>query len=249
MTKRNANANTPAPVPMTDADRAQSFALQLTVAEQGDRSRARFADRLSTLRAHRLAASSADLAKILGQGKKASVFEFTQSVSSACDDMGIDTAQIFATDRNPKVIKRFIQFVHGINARDYKSIDKTTAKILYAMRLAGEHALTTDALAYIVSGKVRPTSDAPETRGVSTRTVSRLFGHVGATTAPTQISRSVGDNGFLQLCGATSADRGKVNRPYTLNAAHPMVTRFFAVVEGATDGQLSEITGQGEAGE
>jgi hypothetical protein len=205
-----------------------------------------FESRRALLQSHRLAATSADFAKILGHGKKASVFEFTLAVSQACDAMGVNTDAIFATDRNPKVVKRFVQFMHGINAKDYKAIDKTTAKILYAMRLAGEHALTTDALAYIVSGRVRPTSEAPETRGVSTRVVSRLFGHVGATTAPTQISRSVGENGFLTLAGAVTSDAGKVNRPYTLNAAHEMVARFFAVIEGATDGQLDAVTGQGE---
>lgn len=206
-----------------------------------------FAQRLATLTAHRLADTSADLAKILGKGKRASAFEFTAAVSSAVDAWGIDTRAIFATDRNPKVIKRFIQFVHGVNAKDYKAIDKTTAKILYAMKLAGSYALTTDALAYIVSGAKKPDATSPETRGVSTRVVSRLFGHVGMTTAPTQISRSVGENGFLQLAGATSAPAGKQNREYVLNTEHPMVRAFFATLEGATDAQLDALAGDDES--
>lgn len=201
-----------------------------------------YATRLATLSAHRLAESSADMLKVLGKGKRASAFEFTEQVNATVDAWGIDTTAIFATDRNPKVIKRFVQFVHGVNARDFKSIDKTTAKILYAMRLAGDFTLTTDALAFIVSGKLKPDATSPETRGVSTRVVSRLFGNVGLTTTPTQISRSVGENGFLQLAGATAAPAGKVNRSYTLNAAHPMVSAFFATVEGATEGQLDELT-------
>lgn len=208
-----------------------------------------FTARMGMLRDHRLAATSADLGKILGQGKKASCFEFTQSVSTACDSLGIDTTAIFATDRNPKVIKRFIQFVHGINAGDYKAIDRTTAKILYAMRLALPHALTTDALAYLVSSKVRANAEAPEARGISTRVVNRLFGQVGATTAPTQISRSVGENGFLTLAGAVTSDAGKVNRPYALNESHPLVTMFFATLERATDAQLDAVAGTGEASE
>jgi len=203
-----------------------------------------FEARMSALRAHRLAATSDDMGKVLGQGKKASVFEFTAAVNTAIDSYGIDTAEIFAADRNPKVIKRFVQFIHGINARDFKSIDKTSAKILYSMKLAGDHALTTDALAYLVSGSIKEGKVSPESRGVSTRVVSRLFGVVGQTTAPTQISRSVGDNGFMQLCGMTSAPKGKQNRAYVLNLDHALVKEFFAVVEGATDGQLSEMTGE-----
>lgn len=206
-----------------------------------------FAQRLSALKGHRLAATSDDMHKVLGGGRKASCFEFTASINATIDAMGIDTASIFAPDRNPKVIKRFIQFVYGVNAGDFKAIDKTSAKILYAMKLAGEHALTNDALAYIVSGKLSTGKTAPESRGVSTRVVARLFGSVGQTTAPTQISRSVGDNGFMQLCGMTAAPTGKQNRAYVLNEGHALVKKFFATVEGATEGQLDTLTaGKGE---
>lgn len=204
--------------------------------------------RLAALRAHRLATTSDDMNKVLGGGRKASVFCFTEAVNAAVDTYGIDTSAIFAADRNPKVIKRFVQFMHGVIARDFKSIDKTSAKILYSMKLAGEHALTTDALAYLVSGSVKEGKTSPESRGVSTRVVSRLFGSVGQTTAPTQISRSVGDNGFMQLAGMTAAPKGKQNRAYVLNESHPLVREFFAVVEGATDGQLDELT-KGDKGE
>lgn len=201
--------------------------------------------RIAALRAHRLASTSDDMLKVLGHGKKASVFEFTEAVNATIDAWGIDTSAIFATDRNPKCIKRFVQFVHGVNAKDYKSIDATTARILYAMKLAGDYSLTTDALALLCTGKVKPDAIAPETRGVSRRVLGKLFRSVGLTTAPTQISRSVGDNGFLQLAGATSAPKGKQNRPYVLNPEHAMVRAFFATVEGATDAQLEEMTGEG----
>jgi hypothetical protein len=206
---------------------------------------ATFLARVETLRAHRLASTSDDMHKVLGMGRKASVFEFTEAVNATIDAWGIDTAQIFATDRNPKCIKRFVQFVHGVNAKDFKAIDATTARILYAMKLAGDYSLTTDALAHICTGKLKPDATAPELRGVSRRVIGKLFRSVGLTTAPTQISRSVGDNGFLQLAGATDAPKGKQNRPYVLNPAHPMVTAFFATVEGGTDAQLETLTGEG----
>jgi hypothetical protein len=198
--------------------------------------------RMTALRAHRLAATSDDMGRVLsGRG----VFGFTPVVNAEIDRMGIDTAQVFATDRNPKVIKRFIQFVHGVIAKDFKAIDATSARILYAMKLAGTYSLTTDALAYLVSSSLKAGTVSPETRGVSSRVVSRLFAGVGRTTAPTQISRSVGDNGFMQLSGMTDAPKGKQNREYKLNPGHPLVTAFFATVEGATEGQLGEMTGEG----
>lgn len=184
--------------------------------------------------------------KVLGQGTKASVFEFTPAVNAQIDAWGVDTGAIFATDRNPKCIKRFVQFVHAVVSggdEGARNVDRTTAKILYAMKLAGDYSLTTDALAYIVSGKIKPDAVSPETRGVSSRVVGKLFGSVGVTTAPTQISRSVGDNGFLQLAGATSAPRGKQNRAYALNPGHPMVCAFFAMVERLTDAQIERIAG------
>jgi hypothetical protein len=223
--------------------KVKSPAVAPTTTTEAQAPASTYAQRIEALRAHRLAATSDDMSKVLGGGRKSSVFAFTEAVNAAVDRFGIDTSAIFATDRNPKVIKRFVQFVHGINARDFKAIDKTSAKVLYAMKLAGEHTLTTDALAYLVSGSVKEGKVSPETRGVSSRVASRLFGSVGQTTAPTQISRSVGDNGFMQLAGMTSAPKGKQNRAYTLNEAHPLVREFFAVIEGATDGQLSEMVG------
>jgi len=202
-----------------------------------------FTARVTALRAHRLASSSADMVKVLGGGKRASAFEFTQQVSDTIDAWGIDTAPIFAPDRNPKVIKRFIQFVHAVNAREYKSIDATTAIIIYALHLAGGLPLTTDALHYLGAG-LADGKVSPETRGVSSRTVRKLFGKVGLSTIPTQASRTVGKNGFLQLAGATTGEPGKVNQRVTLNAAHPMIRAFFDTMNRATDAQIDEVTGE-----
>lgn len=200
-----------------------------------------FATRMGQLQNHRLAATSADLESILGKGKKgtASAFAFTEPVNAAIDRMGIDTTQIFAIDRNPKVIKRFIQFVHAINAKDYKQIDNTTATIIYALQLAGDNPLTIEALHYIGAG-LKTGRISPETRGISKTTVNKLFGRVGLSTIPTQASRTVGKNGFLQLAGATVGEP-KQNQNVRLNKEHPLIVAFNMCMNAATESQIDEM--------
>lgn len=195
--------------------------------------------RKAQLKKHNLAASSGDMQKVLSEAGK-SVFKFTEPVNAKIDAWGIDTAQIFATDRNPKVIKRFIQFAHAVNHKDYKEVDKTTAVIIYALQTAGEMPLTVDALHYLAAG-LKAGKTSPETRGVSKRTLSKLFGAVGLSTVPTQASRTVGKNGFLQLAGATIGEPGKPNQAVKLNSKHPMIVDFFKLMNGATEGQLDQV--------
>jgi hypothetical protein len=215
-----------------------NFTLQGFIMTQSINS---FAATINTLKAHRLAATSQDMLAVLGLKGSASVFAYTEAVHTVVTAWGLDTSQIFASDRNPKVIKRFIQFVHGISAKNYKSIDTTTSVIIYALHLTGSSPLTTDALHYLgaglASGKV-----SPETRGISKRTLSKLFGSVGLSTIPTQTSRTVGKNGFLQLAGATVGEPGKPNQQVTLNADHPMIKAFFETMNSATDKQIDAMT-------
>jgi len=197
-----------------------------------------FTQRLDMLKSHRLAATSADIAAVIGS--KNSVFQFTEAVNAAIDKMKIDTTQIFATDRNPKVIKRFIQFIHGVNAKSYANIDNTTATIIYALQLAGDNPLTVDALHYIGAG-LKSGKIAPESRGVSRTAVNKLFGRVGLSTIPTQCSRTVGKNGFLQLAGATTGEPGKQNQVVKLNREHPLIVAFDACMNAATESQIDDM--------
>lgn len=198
------------------------------------------AARIATLKAHRLAATSDDMNAVLGNSKSASVFAFTPAVNDTIEAWGIDTASIFATDRNPKVIKRFIQFVHGVNAKDYKAIDKTTATIIYALHLTDGMPLTTDALQYLAAG-LKTDRVSPETKGVSRMTLNKLFGSVGKNTIETQCSRTVGKNGFLQLMGATVGEPKKQNQRVTLTAKHPAIVAFFNTMNAATQGQIDTM--------
>ena len=200
-----------------------------------------YATRRALLASHRLASTSADMSAILN--KESSAFHFSEKVNAKIDELGIDPTPIFAIDRNPKAIKRFIQFVHAINAKDYKNVDATTATIIYALKVTGDSPLTVDALHYLAAG-LKWGKVAPETRGVSRSTIGRLFARVGLSTVPTQASRTVGKNGFLQLIGATVGEPGKQNQAVRLNAGHPLIVAFFDVMNNATEGQISEVVGE-----
>ena len=198
-----------------------------------------FEARMTMLKNHRLAATSKDLESILSGGGK---FGFCEKVNTEIDKMGIDTTAIFATDRNPKVIKRFIQCVYSIGAGTVSDIDITTATIIYALHLAGENPLTIDALHYIGAG-LKSGKVSPETKGVNRTTVNKIFGRVWLSTIPTQASRTVGKNGFLQLMGATTGEPGKQNQNVRLNTSHPLIVKFFSVMNNATQGQIDSMVG------
>lgn len=209
----------------------------LTPAQQSN-----FAARVDLLKKHRLAATSEDMQAVLN--KPTSPFFFSEKVSQQIDLWGVNTDTIFATDRNPKAIKRFIQFTHAVNAASYKNVDVTTAVIIYALHLAKGKPLTVDALHYLgTGGALAEGRVSPETRGVSTRVLLKVLGKVGISTVPTQASRTVGRNGFLQLVGATVGEPGKTNQVVTLNSEHPMIQGFLACMNKATDKQLDEMKG------
>ena len=133
---------------------------------------------------------------------------------------------------------RFVQFAYGLQVGEYKSIDRTTARGLLALRDAGGK-LSRDALDMILTGKVRGTDLPPNTRGVSLTRLDSIVGRVGRGTSPTQISRSFGRTGFARALGVTGGE----GREIALNMGNPVTARFFALIDGATDSQLRDIGG------
>lgn len=188
--------------------------------------------------------AGADCLAMLGQSKKgenSNVF-FSEAINAKIDALSLDVGAIFSPTINPKVTKRFVQFVGAVTHEDYSEIDRTTACILLGLHLAGDFPLTSGALWEIATGgSVKQEGMGEERRGVSVRTIKRMMGSVGVSTVGTQLSRSVGKNGFLQLVGATFGEPGKTNRPVTLNRAHPLVTSFLTMIEKGTEGQISEM--------
>lgn len=177
-------------------------------------------------------------------GGKNSPFYFSEQINDQIEKWELSVDPLFSATINPKATKRFIQFIGAVLHRQYGQIDKTTACILLGLHLAGDFPLTSDALWEIATGgKVRSEGMGADRRGVSTRTVKRLIGAVGVSTVGTQLSRSVGKNGFLQIVGATWGEPGKRDQVVKLNRSHPMVIEFINMIERATEAQITEMVG------
>lgn len=193
--------------------------------------------------------AGADCLAMLGESKAGdkSPFYFSEDVNAQIDAWGLNVDAVFSPSVNPKVTKRFIQFVSAVYRKSYGKIDRTTACILLGLHLAGDFPLTSGALWEIATGgKVKNEGMGEDRRGVSVQTIKRMMGAVGVSTVGTQLSRSVGKNGFLQLVGATAGEPGKVNQSVTLNRAHPMVTAFINMIDKGNEGQIDELVNGGK---
>lgn len=167
---------------------------------------------------------------------------FSEEINAQIDGLGLSVDSLFSTSCNPKATMRFVQFIGAVHHEQYAQIDRTTACVILALHLAGDFPLTTGALWEVATGgKVKSEGMGENRRGVSTRTVARLIGSVGVGTIETQLSRSVGKNGFLQAVGATTGEAGKQNRPVTMNRSHPLVQAFIALIDKGSDAQISEM--------
>lgn len=196
-----------------------------------------FASRVAQLRAHNNP-DGQDLQTVLN-GKAG--YRFDEQTNAALNAWGIDTSAIFARTAPSKPLKRFVQFVNAVSAKDYSKIDRTSAIILLSLHLSGEFNLTSDAVKYIATGSKGADVN---TRGVSRQTVKRLIGAVGANTVHTQVSRSVGKAGFLGILGLVTGDH-KRNQSLSLNRSAPLVQAFIVMIDGATPAQIDALCEQG----
>jgi hypothetical protein len=192
---------------------------------------------VANLQAHK--AAKTDLAKCIDTGNLQ--YGFTQSTANYAEKMGIDLTPLFSSSTGQKQIMRCIQFLNALESKVYKNLDFTHARVLCAMRLAGSYDLTYDAIIALCAG-VR--SGTANTRGISYSVLNKMSASKhGLNTVSTKVSNSVGANGFYQVLGLTFGAPGTVNRTVSLNDSHPLVTRFFEVINSATVGQLDEMTG------
>ena len=201
-----------------------------------------FTTRFDQLANHRKAESD-DMRAVL-HPTKISKFSFTESVNAKIDTLGIDTSVLF--DAPQKQIKRFIQFITALNKLEYRNIDRTTAITIYSLTLSGKYPLTTEALRYLGSGYAGE-GQSPELRGASRTSIDKLIGSVHPTTLDTQISRTVGKNGFLRIIDAVGGDVCRDKVVY-LNNEHSLIVEFHRVMKLATSEQIASL-GKSEASE
>lgn len=185
-----------------------------------------------------------DVINMLGGSKKGEnhAHFFSEEINAQIDAWGLTVDALFNANCNPKATMRFIQFIGAVRHENYAQIDRTTACAILALHLAGDFDLTTGALREIATGgKVKTEGMGENRRGVSTRTVARLIGTVGEGTIETQLSRSVGARGFLQVVGATSGEPGKQNRPVKMNRTNPLVVAFIALIDKGSEAQIDSM--------
>lgn len=199
---------------------------------------------LARLQAEGGESAGKDVINMLGGSKKGENHPhfFSEAINAQIDAWGLTVDGLFHPNCNPKATMRLIQFVGAVRHETYSQVDRTTACVILALHLAGDFPLTTGALWEVATGgKVKSEGMGENRRGVSCRTVARLIGAVGTSTVETQLSRSVGRNGFLQAVGATQGEPGKQNRPVTMSRSHPMIRAFLGMIEKGTEGQIKEM--------
>lgn len=200
-------------------------------------SNAKFSSLVTTLKAR--AAMSAGAAKDLEKCfNPKSQYCFSETTLIMGEKSGVDFELLFTLPQ--KQIFRAIGFINALVSGIPGDFDYTHARILCAMRLAGAHDLNTDALTALAAGVISPTAN---TRGISSGAVNRMFSRSHKlTTVNTKVSNMTGKNGFSQVLGMTFAAPGETNHTIALNDTHPMIKRFFTVIDGATLGQIDAMT-------
>lgn len=144
--------------------------------------------------------ASADLRK----GRKFLTVETVAHAASLLDKSKIDGNAVLTSIGSAmpvKAVMRMCEFFAALHAKNYQQLDAVTVLSILSNAYAG--AKSRDALMFATTGKGdENTSDVVQVENV--RKLQRVMKKVGATTAPTQISRSFGKAGF---CGALGIGR------------------------------------------
>ena len=157
------------------------------------------------------------------------------------EKMGVNFKGIFELPQ--KQIFRTTGLLNALLVGMVGDFDYTHARILCAMRLAGVYDLNRDALKALAAG-VRVTT--ANTRGITSSAVNAMFSRShNKGTVDTKVSNMCGGNGFSQVIGMTFAEPGKKNSTVTLNVDHPLIVRFFEVIDSASLGQIAAMNEKG----
>lgn len=201
---------------------------------------ATFSQALATLRTHKgMTAPANDIRKLFNANTK---FSFDEKCFSFGVAFGVSFDTVFSLPQ--KQVMRAIQLINALGTASYENLDYTHARILCAMKLAGSYDLNTDAI-IALAGATR--SDTVNTRGISYSALNTMFRKThGSTTIQTKMSNSTGKNGFFQQLNMTFAAPGEINHTVSLNDEHPMIQRFFQLINSGTTGQLESMSGAQE---
>lgn len=195
-----------------------------------------FVSLVSLLNAHK-AASTPDIKCVVDTANLK--YGFSEQTLVAGENYGADFPAIFSLPQ--KQVKRAVQLINALATATYENLDYTHARILCAMKLAGSYDLNADAIIQLAAAKRE--GDA-NTRGISFTAISKMFSRVHSLdTVKSKVSNSIGKNGIYQSMGLTWGAPGERNHTVSLNNDHPMVARFFDLINKATTGQIEQLVG------
>lgn len=183
-------------------------------------------------------AFSAHIARLTEKGATASdikrlqrfASEKTCELASACVDAGV-----VAKMTNQKSIMRLAQALDFIVSGNVRSFDKATAYLVAALALSKQATVSYHDMHYLIGA---PGSDSTaHIKGVSRAKMHKVLSSITSMgTITSQVSRTVGANGFLTVFGiVTKSDKHGVT---IANREHPILVAYAAQLQRMTDGAL-----------
>lgn len=142
-----------------------------------------------------------------------------------------------------KAIMRLCEFFAAIHAKNYQRLDGVTCLSILSATLAG--ATSRDALIFATTGKGdESTSDLVKNTAL-VRKLQNVLNKVGVTTAPTQLSRSFGINGFCSVIGIGRIVKSPdgTRELIEINQRNPFYRAVFTMIDTATEGTLKLMRG------
>lgn len=147
-----------------------------------------------------------------------------------------------ANDLGVKAQKRMIEFFNAIHAGEYRKLDGVTALSVLSSVHAG--AKTREAIHFASTGKGDENTSDQVKNIALVRKLQRALGQVGASTEPTQCSRSFGKNGFCKAINLAMIGRtDKGEKEFMTNTDNVLFGILTKMIETATDTTLETIKG------
>lgn len=142
-----------------------------------------------------------------------------------------------------KATMRMCEFFSACSAGNYQQLDAVTVLSILSAVNAGASAR--DAVTFAVTGKGDDSTSDIVKNTALVRKLQSVCAKVGVTTAPTQLSRSFGVNGFCRALGIGQFERNESGtrelvKIYTKN---PFYKRVASLIDDATEGTLELMKG------
>lgn len=173
---------------------------------------------------------SADTAAYCGQLVSESGIEADTFLKACADTLSV------------KALMRLPEFMQALHAGNYAKLDGVTCLEILCAATAG--GATRQAIAFAATGKGDDNTSAVVKNVSLIRKLQKVLSKVGASTEPTQNSRSFGKGGFCVALGVarmTKDEHGQ--RVLSVSTDNPVYKRVSDLVSKASDETLKQVKG------